>query len=400
MGHSCTPLLVFVSLYGVGATSQCSLHHLPVHQEDSERTRVRVLEPILNSAVLMSRDNDLPDELRLDFAHRLMRTYDRFSQDCIDSSWKHAVAHKLCAAYIRWDRNISKYRAANTSAQSVCIFESIHVLLRACQSHVEPWAHDVGFCKLLPSKCADRNPFWGACSVWGTDRNRRSVTYGHVQDSHQRHGTKLKHSGHRERERVDGHVRYQNHMADRLKHSVNNTGRHNTTIPQQKKEGAKVAVLFDRSVKTWDIRKCAQSGRLLCAPRNMTALVKLLQDWLPGCEIRSIDAPFVGRVINDECGALVLWAPAAERVMRLPCEHVENLNHDNAHRTTVLTYVQDCKSAKQPDNARKWIWEPNDHVYIFKATELTSLEFGAVQTKVCSEFPSIHSTGLTSCNSI
>jgi hypothetical protein len=361
----------------------CQTHTLAVHHEEDEGIRKQIIEPILNSAILISRDITLPLELRFEFAHRLMRIYDKFSHDCIDSGWKHAVAHKLCATFIRWDDLILKQE--RLTRDSACSLSAVVHLLRACRSHVEPWAHDADYCQAIPEHCADKNPFWGACRLWRT--KTRSLRYGNEISSHQRHDTKHKHNSHGIREKIDGHERTRSHMADRLRHSSSSSASINKS---DESRIVRIAILYDKAHRSWDIRKCA--ARLVCAPRNMTALVKLWKQWLPECDIRIVDKPYVLRIINGECAALISWSPYAEHIMRAPCDGLSRHSSSNA---IVGDYIKDCTSPKKPANSRSWVWEPNDHMYLFNSSDVS--EFQNAQSVVCLAHPEIHSTKLISC---
>jgi hypothetical protein len=399
MWSSWAPVCMLVIIRLVSC-NQCITDTFAVHREEAEIQRRRVLEPLLNSAVLLSRDLLLPAVLRIDLAHRFMRIHDRFSKDCIDSGWKHALSHKICATYLRW----KPFLNVSGSMSTYCVSFSLSLLLNACQSHVEPWGLDSGYCQSLPDKCADRTPFWGACDVWGHNISKRSKLYGNSQDSHSRHRTKTKHHSHRERERVDGHARFRNHMADRLHHATESKFKNtrnasfHTARPTHVVTRVKVAVLYDRSVKHWDLRKCADAGRIICIPRASPALRRIVQSWLPECEIRTYgSAPLFG-VVSAQCGAFITWAPSAEFIMRSPCEGTNSSLYQTIGLTPKATdFLNDCNSNKIPSNARPWIWEPNDHVYLFNATSLSLLEFDRSLSHVCSRYPRMHPTKLASC---
>ena len=367
------------------------MHALPVHREEAETRRARALEPLLNSAVMLARSS-LPKSVRVSFAHRLMRIHDRFATDCMDGEWRHALAHKICASFVKWSDELSAIDPVELSNDTACVVHSLPALLRTCRVHVEPWASDTGYCEALPPECADRTPLWGACELWGNPKKRD--VRPRSPSSHGRHNTSHKHKSHTARENADGHARIRSHMADRLNRDVHKPM--DAPVPQSASrrlarapsdpntrdsadDHVAMTALFLRARGSWPIRKCATQARIICVPHYSPRLRSLVSRWLPGCDIRARRGAPLAWLLGDECGAVLTWAPDAERLLLVPCEGVEP--HQPANMDT-RELAHKCSTKGSRPAARQWLLEPNDHVYKMSAADAVT-EFLETRTRVC-----------------
>jgi hypothetical protein len=377
-------MLYIIGLLVALVNARCDTHALAVHTQQAEASRARVLEPLLNSAVLMSRSLSSPASVRIHFAHRLARVHDVFAADCMDNEWSHALAHKICASFIRWAPELSNL------TEPMCALHSLDLLLAACRAHIEPWSKDAKYCASLPLACADRTPLWGACELWGNTANVRDTHRGmhHKNRSHARHGTRVKHTTQAHAERAHSHLRLRKHMADRLQNPVNRVQAQASSQPHPT-DPATVAALYKADTRAWDLRSCASLGRVVCVPVDSPRLKQVVQKWLPGCEIRSRQGNMILQLHEQECGTVVVWAPVAETMMRWPC-----LVPPQSSTHELATW---CTSREKVQVVNRWLLEPSDHVYTVQTDSDARQEFDRSLTDTCKRLPPKHRTTLVNC---
>jgi hypothetical protein len=179
--HKCTFLLMFVFARVLQCNAKSCEHAYNTLQRTIHDDRLTAMtDPIQDTALLLYKESP-GDTDAIHFAHRLLRTHDNFTSTCYDHHWLDSLAHKLCAAFLRWREWLSQkcstvYRlGAGTSVKCLCI--AIDPLLHACSHHVLPWAKDEIFCsRLHTAACTHAHPFAGLCRLHHPPWVRHSKT--------------------------------------------------------------------------------------------------------------------------------------------------------------------------------------------------------------------------------
>ena len=353
------------------AATACDSHPMAYHQQMADAARQRAVASVLNSAVLLSRST-LADELRVDFAHRLLRVHDAFAADCVDSEWRDALVHKLCASYLRWEQPLMRAVVLPLDRDTTCALHGVPAIVHACRAHVSPAAPDVGYCPSLPDACADRAPLWGVCS---SVRRGRATTQP-TSRSHVRHKTRKKHASHEHSRRVAEHARTRQRMSDHLQSIVARSAAQRAKRPpraerakraprasEARRSGAtpaaaSVSVLYSRTTGAWDLARCSVDGRVVCLPRDSGALGDLREAtraWLRGCHVVVRPEAPVELLMTGACGAVVVWPPDAEAVVRDPCRGITPV--------APAALRDACATLGARPSATRWVVDPGDHVY-------------------------------------
>jgi len=326
-------------------------HALPYHQEESERKRQQILSAVSNSAVLLSRSS-LTDEVRVDFAHRLLRVHRTMSTGCVDSEWKDALIHKLCASYLRWESSLVAVTTFPLQRDVACTLYGLPEILRACRAHVSPTALDTMYCTSMPTACADRSPWWGLCTQGNSPRPRPRKR--HV-GSHTRHNTRRKHASHSHSLRAEESARSRALFGESIAKWTRPRGTPNDGDPRP---SVVLAAVFAREGGAWDLTRCAVDGRVVCVDREARrfgVLKETVRGWLRGCHAIARDESPVELVLSGTCGAVITWPDQAEAVFRRPCSRTGRL--------APLELKAACTSVGAGPTARTWVLDPRRHTF-------------------------------------
>ena len=329
-----------------------------LHSRHSHRL-MQFLGPIQDTALLLHREN--PNDVDLaKFAHRLVRVYDNFTSTCFDHHWLHALNHKLCASFVRWEEWIhqqcTSVKGTSPGNSVRCLCTGIDTLLLTCKHHVLVWANDGDFCGLLDDDCSFTHPFAGMCALLHRDRVGKVVDQlqptGEHQSSSSFHNTVPKHtnwnSWHRKQKVERAHENVQDRLSKARKTTApasnytNRASLNNDTVmntyaytdehiseTQRTLEPLYIGALvhLHRHRRHEDLRyfereKCgfySEMGVRVCVLDD--ALMGVLEVWAPKCisTVGKYASPSVLRSHlenSDDCDIQIGWMPSVLRVYR------------------------------------------------------------------------------------
>ena len=328
-------------------TRSCEHTHNEVQRRQHELRLRRFLDPIQDTAVLLSREvSQSAHPEALHFAHRLLRVHDNFTAACFDHHWFESLNHKLCASFLRWEPWLAvkchaKARYTGVGSLEDCLCAGMSELLHACRHHVVAWAPDERFCDTLlrpPTRrastceCEHSHPFGGLCAMLHTSAVDRPPATPHTPTSAQLHRTSGKHASWKRLANKVSATRFHENSLHKLaqqNRTIKRGGRREPVAPRANttlylgsltrlrrhgggRDRLKHSAQLDQ-FDHFDHLKCdkyTEQELRLCAPRSRPALIDVLAWWAPRCQISQVDTENIATSVStEECHVLISWLP-------------------------------------------------------------------------------------------
>jgi hypothetical protein len=369
ISHAWCLIPASITLQCACVTAKSCEHAYNGLQRTLHEERLRVMtDPIQDTALLLFRES--PTDIdAVQFAHRLLRTHDNFTNACYDHHWLDSLSHKLCASFSRWrewirtkctehghsttlhdttrGNTLLTRKSSSTAGASVrCLCKSLEPLLHACAHHDLPWATDELFCSQLrgTGACGHAHPFAGLCRLY------------HVQPTHASgmplvssvvHNTLPKHTSWKNMRKKQETIRHNINLHSRLmqktsigvlhtrEHSISNSWSNQTDSSKSMLRNAShVKVGYElfigalvrrghherhRTGALFDPRLCTKyetSGLRICALSNLTAMTRVFDWWAPNCMhiITRANVDMSKEIESHKCDIIVGWMPSIIRV--------------------------------------------------------------------------------------
>ena len=294
--------------------------------------------------------SNLRDELRLhtlplesenivaSFALELLSIFDSFYGRCHDRHTADAIAHKLCASYIRNDVSLATtcgwYSYGSSALQCICD-ELNNGIVGVCRAHIAPHSRDVPLCH-LSHEGSCHTPFSGLCVATGmkvvVPRPAKITT------AHAYHGTKSKHQGFRAHAKAQKQTRWAHTAAQRIaaaRPGKRATPSSHVLLPNydvQAPPPQSVAFLF-LSSSTYNMNNlatppaisafgsnvtiCSTGPRVLAAVELVFPYTRVLHRLLSG--VKGGESKAITALVDGGCTTVATWPPHAETIFTNPC---------------------------------------------------------------------------------